>query len=519
MAWTVEDVEKYCRGLTAAQKNRWVKIANDSYSRCCDEGERTSLDCEVSAVKVANAKFADKDYSLGEGTCPVFPEIQKVYMQEIVLKEAAVSDEYQMVLPVGLFHSKWYGEVIITEGYVQAMVDNWKKKVLKEQEPFVDTEHDRSRANGWIEDLKADRNGLYAKIKWTEMGRQNVGQELFKYFSADIDMVIDVESGEVVYPVLVAVALCNTPVMKTLKKAHLSDKGAATGHQEPPGGNYGGVADPIKSAIMKLIKKPAHSDGIKRSAHSDGLDKLLQEFSTMELEKILEAINSLSAEDKMAVAIMLSDALKPSKNGEDGKGTDGDGKQLDEGNQKAAAAAAGSASGTGDIRDYLPSQGATGNESPAIKALTAQFADLQEKMKVVLSGKMEKETSPEIQDPAVAAQISVLQKANEQMTMQLSLIQKKELDVRREKVISMALKEGRIYPKDKEWWEKRFNENPDSVQEVIAKMTPSKIFTEEGTGSDGNTFVLNESPLEKQYREAMGISAEDAAKYGQVVQH
>jgi len=503
MPWTVEDVEKYCRGLTAAQKQRWVIIANNSYSRCCDEGERTHLDCEVSAVKVANAKFADKDYSLGEGTCPVFPEIQKVYMQEIVLKEAEVSEEYQMVLPVGLFHSKWYGEVIITEGYVQAMVDNWKKKVLKEQEPFVDTEHDRSRANGWIEDLRADRNGLYAKIKWTELGRQNVGQELFKYFSADIDMVIDVESGDIVYPVLVAVALCNTPVMKTLKKVHLSEKGGEEGLSAGKTDPHKGLADSLKSAIMKFVNNPVHSDGDKKPAHSDGVNKILQELSTMDLEKILEAISELSSEDKIAIAIALSESLKQASEGGGGN---------DNTNQGAGENQQGTAGSTGAGDNNL-SHGGSSAENVALQELNKKNIALQEQIKMILSGKNDPAPSQEIQDPAVAAKISVLQKANEQMAVQLSAIQKKEMETRKAAVIGMALKEGRIYPKDKEWWEQKFSENPDYVQEAIGKMMPSKIFTEEGTGSDGSQFQINESPLEKQYRESMGISAEDAAKY------
>lgn len=52
MPWTVADVDEHKKGLTDAQKKRWVKIANSALKRCQDEGGE---DCEASAIKQANS--------------------------------------------------------------------------------------------------------------------------------------------------------------------------------------------------------------------------------------------------------------------------------------------------------------------------------------------------------------------------------------------------------------------------------------------------------------------------------
>lgn len=55
MPWTVADVDKHKKGLTPAQKKKWVSTANGVLKQCqADGGE----DCEGKAVRVANSKFS-----------------------------------------------------------------------------------------------------------------------------------------------------------------------------------------------------------------------------------------------------------------------------------------------------------------------------------------------------------------------------------------------------------------------------------------------------------------------------
>ncbi len=54
MPWTVKDVDGFKKGLTPAQKKKWVSIANGVLKECQSEGGK---DCEGKAIRIANSKF------------------------------------------------------------------------------------------------------------------------------------------------------------------------------------------------------------------------------------------------------------------------------------------------------------------------------------------------------------------------------------------------------------------------------------------------------------------------------
>lgn len=56
MPWTVKDVDSKKKGLTPAQKKKWVKIANSVLKDCQAKGDKN---CEAKAIKVANSKFTE----------------------------------------------------------------------------------------------------------------------------------------------------------------------------------------------------------------------------------------------------------------------------------------------------------------------------------------------------------------------------------------------------------------------------------------------------------------------------
>ena len=175
MPWVEKDVDKFKKGLTPKDKKKWVTIANSALQQCIDAGGQ-KLDCEVQAIKIANAKFDDKDLTDSDilrfkEESGNIKEKAKSSALNILLAEVATDEEananegYQMLLPVGRFYLSWYGEMIFTKSFVEAMVDNWKNKMLNEREPYIDTDHDMGEANGWIQDMKADDDGLWAKIE------------------------------------------------------------------------------------------------------------------------------------------------------------------------------------------------------------------------------------------------------------------------------------------------------------------------------------------------------------------
>lgn len=53
MPWTVDDVDRFKKGLTDKEKRQWVAIANSALERCLKEGGDQKT-CEVSAIKQAN---------------------------------------------------------------------------------------------------------------------------------------------------------------------------------------------------------------------------------------------------------------------------------------------------------------------------------------------------------------------------------------------------------------------------------------------------------------------------------
>ncbi len=55
MPWSVSDVDKHKKGLTAEQKKKWVSVANGVLKQCQKDGGK---DCEGKAIRIANSKFS-----------------------------------------------------------------------------------------------------------------------------------------------------------------------------------------------------------------------------------------------------------------------------------------------------------------------------------------------------------------------------------------------------------------------------------------------------------------------------
>lgn len=162
MPWKISDVDKFKKGLTDKQKEKWLAIANAALKECTDKDSGQVIECEASAIRIANSRVGSKKSKLAEtryieGSVVNNEGLEIETRLLLALGEPADpdADDFQMIVPVGVFYSDWYGEIIITNSYNDAMVDNWKTKVLGNREPFIDTLHDQGAANGWIEDLES----------------------------------------------------------------------------------------------------------------------------------------------------------------------------------------------------------------------------------------------------------------------------------------------------------------------------------------------------------------------------
>jgi phage I-like protein len=205
------------------------------------------------------------------------PELESIL---IALQAVDTKDDYQMILPKGQFHTRAYGKMDMNDEFLGALVTNWQNKVLGERAPYIDTEHRGGPANGWIQDLQQREDGLYAKIDWTELGRENVSKGYYKYFSSSIGSAIDPKSGEEIFPVLIGATLTNSPVMNMMPPAHLSEKFIVAGESDA-----------------------SHSEGDKSRGK--------KEFR-MDFKEVLDAIAKLSDEQRAAILKALGvEDMKP----------------------------------------------------------------------------------------------------------------------------------------------------------------------------------------------------------------
>jgi phage I-like protein len=137
------------------------------------------------------------------------------------------------VLPEGKFTHPWYGDLDFTAPVLRAMKRNFDKKVLG-TDIMVDEGHDRGKALGWYRDLHVGKravseqeySGLWADIEWTELGREYLEKQFYRYFSAEVGNWTS-PSGEKYKNILLGGGLTNRPFFKQMPEIQFAE-GQAT---------------------------------------------------------------------------------------------------------------------------------------------------------------------------------------------------------------------------------------------------------------------------------------------------
>ncbi len=412
MSWKIKDVDKFKKGLDDKDKDKWVTIANTVLAQCIkDKGKDKILDCEVKAIRTANARIDNKDeselsnYVMSKNI--IFDKTQKININLSIVSD----DEYQTAFPIGLFNTSKYGEVIITKTFAKKAVENWKRLKENNRNIWMDTKHDFGAANAWAEDVVFDDDGI--KIKWdfTPKGKKFIDDKEYKYYSAALMMDTDIETGKEMYPVLEAVSLTNSPVMYTMPSAHL-DKG--------------------------------------KNTQSD-VD-----------------INNSSTEENMTIAEILKQKFDTSELSEDQK------KQLVE---KFGIEIA--------KKDDTKKDDDSKKDDKVKKELSKENETLKD----------EKETLADV---------------NKTLSDRLSKIEKANHEKEKVEIIEAALKDGKIDPKDRETWEKRFDKQSEFTKDIIKSLPKLHDFTEIGNGGNAPTGMQGN---DAEYAKALGISEEDYKNY------
>ena len=132
------------------------------------------------------------------------------------------------VLTEGYWEHPEYGAIEITPEDIDKFVQNFNDKTRK-IDIAVDQEHKPDLgAAGWFKELKKvveeGVTKLKAKVEWTAMGQQLLGDGIYKYFSPEFDFEYeDYETHDMFDNVLLGGALTNRPYFKSLAPVQLSE--------------------------------------------------------------------------------------------------------------------------------------------------------------------------------------------------------------------------------------------------------------------------------------------------------
>ncbi|MFA0781613.1 MAG: hypothetical protein YYHSYBAR_000004 [Candidatus Fervidibacter sacchari] len=128
------------------------------------------------------------------------------------------------ILPKGTF--KRDGRTIrLDENFLLAIKRNFDNGVLGRDVP-VNFEHQYTAlgAAGWVRALEVREDGLYALIEWTDIGKEAVEKQRFKYVSVELGGAVDPKTGKILgEDVLTGIALTNRPFFKGLTALAAAD--------------------------------------------------------------------------------------------------------------------------------------------------------------------------------------------------------------------------------------------------------------------------------------------------------
>lgn len=107
---------------------------------------------------------------------------------------------------------------VIDDAAVQSMVNNFRPKVLVDQEHFSYDSDKSSEAFGWLVEVESRPDGLYGRIDWTDYGERAVANARYRFISP-VWLPRDLEKlgGNRVRPLrLDTLGLTNTPNITTI---------------------------------------------------------------------------------------------------------------------------------------------------------------------------------------------------------------------------------------------------------------------------------------------------------------
>src|SRR5690625_2278006 len=138
------------------------------------------------------------------------------YRNAVPIEEATGDDGFVRIVPVGDFPHHHDGAHAVTAQHVTEMEANFRRFST---DVLVDRDHESlwgtTRAAGWITDLEARDDGLYARVpEWTETVSSEIERREWRYFSPVYTLQYFDKQGQNIGAVLDSVALTNRPYFR-----------------------------------------------------------------------------------------------------------------------------------------------------------------------------------------------------------------------------------------------------------------------------------------------------------------
>jgi hypothetical protein len=131
MPWNIEDVDKFKKGLSKKQKERWVRIANKVLETCkSDDG----TDCEAKAIKQANGVLGNNEM-----------ETYKLQVNNYEVEVKQFNGRDHLVIPVVMMvdgvHRGSMGSLLHVKEELEKYTAAWNGRPVVIQHPQIDGEY------------------------------------------------------------------------------------------------------------------------------------------------------------------------------------------------------------------------------------------------------------------------------------------------------------------------------------------------------------------------------------------
>ena len=152
-------------------------------------------------------------------------------MDEVVFSETAPARGYR-VFPAKTLFVPGGERIDLNASFFAGIVQTFKERGLKIQIDFNHQSagamrYEDGAAAGWVTDLTAGPDGLFATIEWTAKGTAAIRDKEYLYLSPEFELKqFDQDTGETIErPRLLAVALTNRPYLSQQAALAASDSG------------------------------------------------------------------------------------------------------------------------------------------------------------------------------------------------------------------------------------------------------------------------------------------------------